>query len=164
MSKFVSDNRGVALLIVIVLMALTIAIASMALYISARGGKMAYDYGNGIRSLKIAEAGADLVIGEWSGYVLKRKATGILSDPLNIGDFKSGTALDSKIASLQAALVTVYNNQDLSLSIVNYSTSSITPGNYVSIDIEGRYDQDTCLYQVKLTYDLNGTISYFKEF
>lgn len=164
MRKVINNNKGVALLIVMVLMTVTFTIAYMALYISSRGGIMAYEYGNGIRALNIAEAGADLVISEWSNYIHTLKATNTLSDPLYMDDFRVRTSLDSKVANLQEDFIINYNNTDISISLVNYSANAISPPNYVVIDIEGRYGKDTYNCKVKLTYDMNGVISYFKEF
>lgn len=171
MFKYLHNNKGVALLTVMVIMTVLVTIGSLILYISSAESRMVYDYGNNARAFYVAEAGADLAIQEWKGYINGLPVSNIGQlDNVDVSIFKG--QLEAKLIDLINNISSGYNDgKNITIDyqwtpdqdILNHSSvpTPQTP-NVLKIEIKGTYDDAVYKYEVKLWYYLNKTMNSYK--
>ena len=170
MLKHMGNDRGVALLIVMVIMSVLVVVGSLMLTMSSSESRMVYDYGNNNRAFYIAEAGVDLAIKEWADYVgsLPRDSENpdypeLLLEKADIPQFKTSleAAGDNLVKKFRNN--NNYNNQEVYINYTEYQPDSVeldyssdTVKNILLIKVEGKYEKAVYEYEVKLWYYSDG--------
>lgn len=164
MFKFIKNTNGVALIIVMAIMAVTSIVISVILTIPSGESRVIFDYGKSNKDFYIAEAGVDLAICEWRKYITSlRQNNGPPPDRVNTGDFIDNW-LKSKKDNLIADFASQYGLSTGTISI-DYTSSkpdvTSAAGDYFDLTIEAKYS-DTYKYKVRLSYDTSGNTYAFK--
>lgn len=175
MFKRLDNNRGVALLMVMIIMTVLVIVGSLVLTMASSESRMVDDYGNHIRAFYIAEAGADLAIKLWDDYIydtLQYDEYGALDEnSINnlIDDFIVVLAAElNKPDGLADQLKNRYDNgKNIEIEYQDYNppdgklnhSSKETPDepHILTITVDGTYDDTEYRYGVQLWYFLNKT-------
>lgn len=182
MQKQLNNNGGAALIIVMSILSVVVIIIGIVYYGLNAESKMTYNYTSHIRAMQVAETGADLAINEWIKYINEQHDIGALTGGfLNISEFKD--RLKSQGARMATTLggSDYYNTNEV---YINYSFS-IDPDaefeenptnikvndtcfsdnvtdNVLYVNVEGEYDGEIYLCQVKLKYCNHGDVRTYK--
>lgn len=171
MFKCIKNTDGVALLLVMAIMAVTSIVIGVILTIPSGESRAIFDYGKSIKVFYVAEAGADLAICEWRKYITSlREDDGPPPDSVDTSAFINDW-LESKKDALIAAFESQYGLSTGTISI-DYTSSkpAVTSaagdyfsneGEYFELTIEAKYS-DTYKYKVRLAYDTSGNTAAFK--
>ncbi|RJX23778.1 MAG: hypothetical protein C4554_10110 [Dethiobacter sp.] len=165
MFKFIKNTNGVALIIVMAIMAVTAIVISVILTIPSGESRVIFDYGKSNKVFYIAEAGADLAICEWRKYITSLRENNNGPPPVSVNtSVFINNWLKSKKDALSAAFASQYGLSTGTISI-DYTSSkpavTSAAGDYFELTIEANYS-DTYKYKVRLAYDTSGNTAAFK--
>lgn len=164
MFKCIKNTDGVALLLVMAIIAVSSIVIGAILTIPSGESRVIFDYGKSNKVFYIAEAGADLAICEWRNYITSlRQNNGPPPVSVNTGDFVNNW-LERKKDALIAAFESQYGLAAGTISI-DYTSSkpavTSAAGDYFELTIEAAYSV-TYKHQVRLSYDTSGNTAAFK--
>lgn len=184
---YLNNNRGIALLTVMAIMAVLVVVGSLVLSMSSSESRVVYDYGNNNRAFYVAEAGADLAIREWKNYidslpvVYDEDGYPVVAVDANIGDFLN--RLDHKIGlfptdpgrnvsgnpryEMEKRIRNSYALDDNSpLVWISYAATpdsgTLAPVAALNLTVTGNYDGGAFEQRVQLYYDSNGNVNSYK--
>lgn len=187
MFRYLHNDRGIALLSVMAVMAVLVVVGSLLLGMSSSESRIVYNYGNNHRAFYLAEAGADLAVKEWKKYVdslpVVYDADGFptVAVDANIGDFLN--SLDHKISlpptdagrnvsgnpryELEKRIRNSYALDDNSPMVwvayaANPDSGTLEPVAALNLTVTGNYDDVTFEQRVQLYYDSNGQVDSYK--
>jgi uncharacterized protein YjdB len=164
--KYLSNDRGVALLTVMSIMTVFVLVGSLMLYMASSESRVVYEYGNNNRAFYIAEAGSDLAVREWKEYV-----TGNNNNKNFVADVNTFmNNYNTAVASLKNSFETSYGNVGLVgdyVIVPNPGTGLIPAGSILTLTITGsydnnKYDQKVQLWYNRSEYDTQWVINSFK--
>lgn len=164
MFKCIKNTDGVALFLVMAIMAVTSIVISVILTIPSGESRVIFDYGKSNKVFYISEAGVDLAICEWQKYITSlRQNNGPPPVSVNTSAF-----INNWLKSKKDALIAAFESQyGLSTGTISIDYTSSKPdvtsaaGDYFDLTIEANYS-DTYKYKVRLSYDTSGNTAAFK--
>lgn len=164
-----NDKHGVALLIVMLIMSVTLIVIFVIFSIVSSETRMVGSYGNRIKAMQIAEAGADLAITEWIQYINDLHDEGFNDDYIQLQEFYN--RFDQIKNQLLSTLREHYGEDDIRIEYKyhldklkdfdNCSTADDPDGTLI-LEITGVYAGEEYNYQVMLRYCHHGRAWYQK--
>ncbi|MFZ5646934.1 MAG: hypothetical protein ACOY30_04850 [Bacillota bacterium] len=180
MFRRLDNDRGIALLTVMVIMTVLVITGSLLLRMASSESRIIYSFGNNMRAFYIAEAGADLAIKQWQTYISTLALVDGDGQPTavkaNIDNFKTGY-LDS--SNLTDKIKNGYSlgSGSSKVSIVFESPSEPTGGDLdkilpdtpdpkpmLTMRVTGTYDDASFEQKVSLWYYWNGDNGSYKGY
>ncbi len=177
MFKYRDNQKGIALLTVMVIMTVLIITGTLLLRMASSESRIIDDYGDNIRAFYVAEAGIDLAIKQWREYVgslpaLVDENGGYTAIKADKGAYYSQlTALNGPKDSLEQKikggylLGTTADTVSISYSPVSGTldiTQSADTPYFLTITVTGKYRNSLIDQKVRLCYYWNRTTESYK--
>lgn len=134
-----TNNNGIALIIVMLVLSLSVVIISVLMYILNAESRMVNNYASKVKADQIAEAAADLAISQWILF--------------NTEKDDSATNLEDRLEQARKPIAS--KMQGKIIYTLNYNAGTL------EVDIEGIYNGEVTTTQVFLRYE-NGEIKVHK--
>lgn len=183
MLKYRDNDRGIALLTVMVIMTVLVIIGSLLLKMVSWESRDLYNYGNSSRGYYVAEAGVDLAIRKWKDYIdtltlVDGDGQPITNAKADIGTFL-GTYLDPtiQVRDLEEKIRDGYSlGSGSSMVSISYISSQTTgeldkilpttpdPKPLFTLTFTGTYDENAFEQSVQLWYYWNKDTGSYKGY
>ena len=172
MLKYLKNEIGAALLVIMTILSVSVVVISVLFFMLNTESDMTYNYTSRIRAMEIAESGADLAINEWIKFINYKHDSDppTLGSPIDVAEFKNWleTNPNSPKSQLLTKLQEYYGSSDIDIrytftpptTITDYETTPYT-GTLI-IDIEGEYDGEVYSHQATLRYCEHGDVRTYK--
>lgn len=175
--RLLNNKHGVALLIVMLIMSVTLIVIFVIFNIVSSETRMVGNYGNRIKAMQIAEAGADLAISEWIQYINDLHDKGFNDNGyIQLQEFYD--SFDEKKNPLVSTLQEHYGEDEIDIrykdirdpdnldlgKLKDFDKCSTTgdPEGTLILEITGEYAGEEYNYQVMLRYCHHGNAWYQK--
>ncbi|MFZ5652488.1 MAG: PilX N-terminal domain-containing pilus assembly protein [Bacillota bacterium] len=173
------NDRGIALLTVMIIMTVLVITGSLLLRMASSESRIIYGYGNNIRAFYVAEAGADLAIEQWNTYINNLTADPDVIDNTNNNQivFAQTDVFYSQLnGSPRTGLIDTIRTgyglgagssmADIQISDPGASALNMTVDTpqLLTLTITGTYDESTFEQRVQLWYYYDKTTGSYKGY
>ncbi len=174
------NNKGVALLTVMLVMGAAMMILNVVIYAASREKLAVNDYNNYKQAFYVAEAASDYAVTKWIDFINQdiRQNEPDLPAPMTIGEEDITDLYLPKLADVDSQLVAALRSEleNTSISVeygydipeVLYETHSVDADNpentpeKLTVNIQAQYNGVIYPYQVTLSYCSHGIVFTYK--